>query len=97
MLQVDGVSVTSRVVVNGTRFGACYNNRTFEANGYPAYLTSREENGLAVRGDEGLLVVEYTGVRWRTSYASLCRRKTGTFPSPVHSCSDSGSAMICYG
>lgn len=70
MLQVDGVSVTSRVVVNGTRFGACYNNRTFQANNYSAYITSREENGLTVRGNEALLVWGFSGVRWRMSCAS---------------------------
>ena len=63
MDQVDGVSVTSRVVVNGTRLGACYNNRTFHINGYPAYFTSREENGLVVRGDEALLILNFPEVR----------------------------------
>lgn len=68
MLQVDGVSITSRLVVNGTRLGACYNNRTFQANNYSAYFTNREENGLTVRGDEALLVRELFG--WRMSCAS---------------------------
>ena len=60
MVQVDGVSVTSRVVVNGSRFGACYNNVTFYINDYPAYFTSQIEDGLVVRGEEGLFVGEAT-------------------------------------
>ncbi|CAM9250665.1 unnamed protein product [Ascophyllum nodosum] len=57
---VDGVSVTSRVVVNGSRFGACYSNVTFSVNDYPAYFTSQIEDGLVVRGEEGLFVWQLT-------------------------------------
>ena len=63
MAQVDGVSVTSRVVVNGSRFGACYSNVTFSVNDYPAYFTSQIEDGLVVRGEEGLFVWQLTTVR----------------------------------
>ncbi|CAM9250739.1 unnamed protein product [Ascophyllum nodosum] len=65
---VDGVSVTSRVVVNGSRFGACYNNVTFYINDYPAYFTSQIEDGLVVRGEEGLFVGEATSSSNETSY-----------------------------
>lgn len=57
LLQYDGVSITSRLVVNGRRFGGCYNFTGMEENNYPAYFTSRFEDGQVVRGDEGISVM----------------------------------------
>lgn len=45
--QVNGISVVSPVVINGTRFGDCYNSTELEANGYPVYWTSEPSSGEA--------------------------------------------------
>lgn len=54
--QVDGVSLISRVVLNGTQVGGCYNNTMFSINDNLAYFSSDVGDEWGV-GDRAILVM----------------------------------------
>lgn len=55
-VQTDGVSVISPVVLNGTRYGACYKGTGFEFNGYPAYYAEPLDTTADIQSERAVLV-----------------------------------------
>lgn len=59
----DGVSVISPVVLNGTRYGACYKGTGFEFNGYPAYYAEPLDTTADIQSERAVLVTTVEDVK----------------------------------